>query len=63
MGIVDHVHLLSGLWIERTDLSVAPTRDDAFSITHEGYGVALAVGVVDSEELCAVFGVPDTDIV
>ncbi len=51
MGIVDHVHLLSGLWIERTDLSVAPTRDDAFSITHEGYGVALAVGVVDSKEL------------
>ncbi len=63
MGIVDHVHLLSGLWIERTDLSVAPTGDDAFSITHEADGVALAIGVVDSEELCAVLGVPDTDIV
>ncbi len=63
MGVIDHVHLLPGLWVEGTDFPIGPTGDDALSIAHEGDGVALAVGVVDSEELCAVFSVPDTDIV
>jgi hypothetical protein len=48
MGIIDDKHLLSGLGVEGTDLSIAPARDDAFSITHESDRVALTIGVVDS---------------
>jgi hypothetical protein len=48
MGVIDDKHLLSGLGVEGTDLSIAPAGDDAFSITHESDRVALAIGVVDS---------------
>ena len=63
MGVMDHVHLFSGLGIKCTNFPVTPTGDNAFSVNTETNTEALAVGVVDSEELCAVFGVPNTDIV
>lgn len=49
--------------IEGTDLSITPTRDDAFTISHERDSVALAVGVVDTEEFSSVLGIPDTDVI
>ena len=63
MGVVDDVHLLPGLGVESTDLAIAPAGDDALAVPHEADGVALAVGIVDTEELCAVLGVPDTDVI
>jgi hypothetical protein len=61
--VVDDVHLLPGLGVEGSDLAVRPAGDDGLAVSHEPDGVALAVGVVDTKELGAVLGVPDTDVV
>jgi len=63
VGIINDKHLFSRLRIECSDLSITPTRDDAFTISHERDSVTFTVGVVDTEELGSVLGIPDTDVI
>ena len=63
MGVVDDVHLLARLGVEGSDLPIGPSGDDGLAVPHEGDSVALAVGVVDTKELGAILGVPDTDVI
>ena len=63
VGIVDDVHGFSGLWVEGSDLSVAPPADDALPVSHEPDAVALYSRHVDAEDLVPVLGVPYSDIV
>jgi len=63
VGVVDGVEKLTGLGEEGTDLTVVPSRNDALTVSHEGTSVALKSGNLNSEELLARAGVPDTDVV
>ena len=63
MSIINHVHLFSRLRIKGSDFPVAPPRNNGLAVSHETHGIALTVGVVDSEELGTILGVPNTDII
>lgn len=63
VGVVDSVEKLSGLGEEGTDLTVVPSRDNALTVSHERGAVALKSGDLNTEELLAGSGVPDTDVV
>jgi len=51
VGVVDSVEELSRLGEEGTDLTVVPSRDDAFTVGHEAAGVAFKSGNLNTEEL------------
>lgn len=63
VGVVDDVHELAGLRIEGSDLAVAPARDDGLAVSHESDAVALHGRHLDTQDLVAVVGVPDADVV
>lgn len=63
VSVVDYVEKLAGLREEGADFAVAPTGDDGFAVVHEKDAEALKAGNLDSQELLAIFGVPDSDLI
>ena len=61
--VASGLHLLARLREETPDLTIAPPGDDTLAVVHEPDTVALAVGVVDPEQLGSILGVPDSDVV
>lgn len=63
VSVINSVEELAGLGQEGSDLTIGPTGQDGFAVRDEGNAVALKAGNLDSEELLAGEGVPDTDVV
>jgi len=63
VSIVDGEEELAGLWEEGSDLTIVPTRKNAFSITGEENTVALEAWYFNSQELLSSLCVPYSDII
>lgn len=63
MSVVNDIHKFAWLREERSDLSIIPTSQDAFSVIHESNTIAFKVGDLNSQELLAILSIPDSNVI
>ena len=63
VSVVDGEQQLSRLWEESSDLAIVPAGEDGLSVRLEEHAEALEAWHLNSQELLAGLGVPDSDVV
>lgn len=62
MRIVDHVHELAALGIERAYLAIVPATHDRRAVARKRYRCARLVGHFDAEQLLVRQRMPNSDV-